>query len=143
MLKEENRNDLFIFQLNKELKNTYGANTCTKFNPWYEIQQEADFMNKDPEGKKQCPGLKRPVTPKHLSTNFFWFTNGVFSIKLSGGTTADEGKDAVAICKWIIKTQSQYIDTEQSDNYDKETVSQYLNSVFMEAGYNLDELWKI
>lgn len=143
MLKDQNRNDLFILILNEELKNEYGANTTTKFNPWCELQEEADFLNKHKEGKKQCPGLKRPVKPKQLSENFFWFTNGLLSIKLSGGTTSDEGRDAVAVCKWIIKTNSKYIDTKQSDNYDMETVAEYLNSAFKEAGYNLDELWKI
>ncbi|MDN5477845.1 MAG: hypothetical protein L0G39_12990 [Chryseobacterium sp.] len=143
MLKKQNRDDIFILMLNEELKNEYGANTATKFNPWCELQEEANFMNKDREGKKQCPGLKRPVTTEHLSKNFFWFRNAFFSIKLSGGTTADEGKDAVAVCKWIIKTNSKYIDTEQSDNYDMETVAEYLNSAFEEAGYNLDELWKM
>lgn len=143
VLKEEFKDDTFIRQLNETLLKEYGANTFAKFNPWYYLQEDADYMNNDPEWKKQLPDWKRPITAKRLSKNFFWLTNGVFTIKLSGGTTADEGRDAVAVCKWIIKTDHVYIDTGQSNNYDQQIVAEYLNEVFNEEGYDLTQLWKI
>lgn len=143
VLKEECKNDNFIKQLNEELIKKYGATLYHKFNPWYLLQQEADYINKNPEGKKQLPDWKRPITAERLSKNFFWFTNGVFWIKLSGGTTSEEGRDAVAVCKWIIQTEQEYIDVGQSSNYDQETVAEYLNEAFKEDGYDLTLLWEI
>jgi hypothetical protein len=143
VLKEEYKNDIFIEQLNETLVKEYGANTYPKFNPWYELQTEADYFNKNPEGKKQLPDWKRPITAKRLSKNFFWFTNGIFSTKLSGGTTSDEGRDAVAVCKWIVKTNQRYINAEESSNYDQETVAEYLNEAFKEDGYDLTLLWEM
>lgn len=144
VLRDEFKNGTFIRLLNGTLVQEYGANTTyPKFNPWYFLQEEADYINKDHKGKKQLPDCKRPITAERLSKNFFWLANGVFSIKLPGGTTADEGRDAVAVCKWIIKTNHVYIDVGKSFDYDQQTVAEYLNEVFREEGYNLTQLWEI
>lgn len=143
VLKKKYKNDLFIASINEELINKFGANTWTKFNPYYFLQEEADYINNHPDGKKQLEGWKRPIEPETLSCNFFWLQNGLFSIKLSGGTTSEEGKDAVAVCKWIIATKKRYIDTAQSHDYCKRIVSQYLNNVFEQDGYDLEKLWEI
>lgn len=142
-LKAKYKNDRFIQTLNEELTKVYGADTWHKFNPWYYLQEEADFMNTDPEGLKQIPEWKRPIKPEQLSNNFFWFKHGEFHFKLSGGSTSDEARNAIAVTKWIVATERKYINSKESENYDLETVKQYLNCVMEEAGYDLNKLWEI
>jgi hypothetical protein len=143
VLKEEYRNDLFIETLNQELLSTFGSNNSIKFNPWNFLQEEADYINDTEDGKKQLPGWKRPITKETLNNNFFWFRNGEFSFKLSGGCTADEARDAVAVCKWLIKTRYKYIDKSTSENYSSGIVREYLDYIFEEAKYDMTALWKI
>lgn len=142
-LKAKYKNDRFIQRLNEELTAVYGADTWHKFNPWYNLQEDADFMNTDPEGLAQIPEWKRPITPERLSNNFFWLKHGEFHFKLSGGPTADEAQEAIAVAKWIAATERKYINSKASDSYDLETVKQYLNYVMEEAGYDLNKLWEI
>ncbi|QEC74730.1 hypothetical protein [Mucilaginibacter ginsenosidivorax] len=143
VLKETHRNDDFITALNAQLTNIYGANTGNKFNSWQYLQEEADYINHDPEGKKQLPDWERPITKEALHRNFFWLRMGEFSFKLSGGGTADEARDAVAVCKWLMQTKCKFIDKLCSENYTAKTVKEYLNYLFEEDGYNLTELWKM
>lgn len=143
ILKAKHKNDGFIRELNNELIEVYGANSWHKFNPWYYLQEEADFMNTDQEGLQQIPEWKRPITPERLSNNFFWFIHGEFHFKLSGGVTLDEATDAIAIAKWIVATEAKYINSRESYNYDLDTVKQYLNYIMEEAGYDLNVLWEI
>ena len=143
VLKKEYKNDTFIKDLNKVLTEKYGADEYPKFNPWYALKSEADYMNNDPEGKKQAPGWQRPITATQLSKNCFWLANGEFSLKLSGNPTLEEAKEAVAICKWLIDTENQFIEIDKSNNCDRDTVAEYLNYVFEEADYNLKEVWRL
>ncbi|MCY1662568.1 hypothetical protein [Chryseobacterium sp. SL1] len=143
VLKTAYKNDTFIWDLNKILTEKFGADKNPKFNPWYALKSDADYMNNDPEGKKQAPGWERPITARQLSKNCFWLANGEFSFKLSGGATLEEAKEAVAVCKWLMETENQFIDVDKSDNYDKETVAEYLNYLFEDAGSDLSEIWKI
>lgn len=143
VLKEAHKNDLFIELLNRELAESYGANTCVKFNTWQHLQEEADYINNTPHGRKQLPGWQRPITKEMLHENFFWLRVGEFSYKLSGDGTSDDARDAVAVCKWLIKTNCSYIEKAGSSNYSQATVRQYLDNVFEEAGYDLKELWRL
>jgi hypothetical protein len=143
VLKEEHKNDLFIETLNQELLATFGSNNSVKFNPWNFLQEEADYINNTEDGKKQLEGWPRPITKEALHQNFFWLRNGEFSFKLSGGPTSAEARDAIAICKWLIKTRYKYINKSKSDNYSSGIVRQYLDYLFEEAGYDMKALWKI
>lgn len=143
-LKREYRNDLFIHTLNEKLSNRYGSNTSTKFNPWDYLQEEADYLNNHPTGMTQVAHIPRPITKEFLETNFFWYRYATFSFKLSGGgSNSDECRDAVAVCKWIIRTCRKYIDQDHSHNYQSAIVQEYLNWYFEEAGYDIQALWKL
>lgn len=142
VLKDKYRNDLFIQSLNEELVGRYGANTWEKFNPWHCLQEQADYVNNHPEGKKQLPDWERPIAPERLSKNFFWLAHGKFYFKLSGGPTSDESRDAIAVVKWIETTKGKYIDRKASGNYDRDTVKQYLDYIMEEAGYDIEKLWQ-
>lgn len=143
VLKEEHRSDVFIQLLNEDLLTRFGANNCLKFNSWDFLQEEADYFNNHTEGRKMLQGWERPITKETLSGNFFWYRNGEFTFKLSGGGTADEARDVIAVCKWLIATKCKYIDKSTSDNYSKEVVSQYLDYLFEEEGYNMEALWEL
>ena len=82
-LKKEYLNDRFIEDLNDELTKLFGANNSVKFNTWNYLQEEADYMNSDPEGLKQLTYWKRPITKEMLAENFFWYRYGDFTFKLS------------------------------------------------------------
>lgn len=142
VLKKHYMNDLFISSLNEELAAKFGANTGVKFNTPAYVREEVDFMNYDPEGLKQVPHWKRPITIEVLQTNAFWLRIGEFSFKLSAAEGAVPALDAVAICKWLIKTKCRYIDRVASDNYDLKIVREYLDWVFKEEGYDLNKLWE-
>jgi len=117
VLKEKYKNEQWIHLLNQQLTSDFGADLPVIFNTWQYLQEEADYINNTLEGKKQLPGWKRPITIETLSTNFFWFRFGEFSIKLSGEPTLQEAKCAVAVSKWLTKTKSPFIDKARSDNY--------------------------
>ncbi|WP_345201516.1 hypothetical protein [Chryseobacterium ginsengisoli] len=142
VLKKEYQDDEFIKELNRQLTDEFGADDCPKFNPWYALQKDADYMNNDPDGLKEVPDWKRPITATKLSKNFFWLTHGEFSFKLSGCPTLEEAREAIAVCKWLIETNNYFIEAEKSDNYDKETVAEYLNYIFEEAGHTIDKIWE-
>lgn len=141
VLKAAHRNDLFISLLNQQLAREFGGNVGTTFVTQQYVEQEADFINTDPEGLKQLPHWKRPVTAAQLSRNFFWYRIGEFSFKLSGCSGSDEARDAIAVCKWIQQTKGRYIELKASENYRPAVVREYLDHLFSEAGYSIDSLW--
>jgi 3-methyladenine DNA glycosylase AlkD len=143
VLKKQYIYDEWIDVLNKELADNFGANTCIKFNTWKYLQEQCEYINEHPHGKKQLPHWQRPITTQTLNENFFWYRVGNFSFKLSGDNTTDDARDAVAICKWLIKTKNRYIDKSKSENYSLKIVQQYLNYLLMEDGYDLELLWNI
>ena len=49
-----------------------------------QLEEDARFMNEDPEGRKQVPSWPRPVTAEMLTADFFWLEIGCGCIKLSG-----------------------------------------------------------
>lgn len=141
VLKKEYQHDLYIQLLNEELAAKYGASTSIKFNTWAYLQQEADFINADPEGLKQLPGWQRPISAGQLHRNFFWLRFAEFAFKLSCCPSTEEARDAIAVCKWIVHTKGKYIDKNNSENYAPAIVKEYLNHLFEEMGDNLSLIW--
>jgi len=144
VLKKQYIYDQWIDAVNKELADNFGANTCVKFVTWQCLKEQCDYINEHPHGKMQIPHWQRPITMQTLNENFFWYRVGNFSFKLSGdNNTSDDARDAVAVCKWLIKTRCRYIDKNRYENYGIGVVQQYLNDLFIEAGYDLEALWRI
>jgi hypothetical protein len=143
VLKSQYKTTQFIESVNQLLSDSFGANIDTHFIHEKFLQEEANYMNTDPEGLLQLPHFPRPITVSTLASNFFWFRIGEFTYKLSGSPTAVEARDAVAVCKWIIKTKRDYIDTSRSENFSRNIVATYLNPVFADEGYDLASVWKI
>lgn len=141
VLKEHVRFDSFIKEINKVLADRYGAATEQHFNSWEELQREADYLNHDPEGRKELSDWNRPITKEQLHGSFFWPRLGEYSFKLSGSPSIGEAKDAIAVCKWIIRTKGHFIDKKLSGNYSKRIVGNYLNSLFLENGESLKMIW--
>ena len=133
----------FIESLNEQLFQFFGANHSTHFIHEKFLQEEADYLNTDPEGLRQLPHFQRPIAISTLHNNFFWYRIGVFHFKISGEPTTDEARDAIAVCKWIIKTKRAYIDTETSQNFSRKIVAEYLSPLFEDDGYNLTALWAV
>lgn len=141
VLKDACKSDFFIELLNDGLATLYGASTSIKFNTWAYLQQEAEYMNTDPEGLAQLPHWQRPISAKQLHQHFFWYRFGEFSFKLSGCPDTSEAMEAVAVCKWIAHTNGKYIAKNQSENYAPEIVKEYLDHLFEEAGRDLSLVW--
>jgi len=141
VLKQPFQADEFIKRLNKDLL-SYGAPERQRFNPWYFLREEADFMNTETEGLKQLPHWRRPITPEQLSENFFWLRHGEFSMKLSGSPTPEEAREAIAVSKWIAATKEEFIHTLYSENYERPVLSRYLNDILTGEGLDLSEVWK-
>jgi len=143
VLKEENRTDVFIHLLNEDLFQRFGSNNNVKFNPWDFLQSEADYLNKETEGKMMLPNWTRPITKEALHHNFFWYRNGAYSFKLSGEVTSDEARDVIAVCKWLMATKCKFIDMASSGNYSREIVQEYLSSAFEEDGCDINKVWEL
>lgn len=141
VLKEKYKNEQWIHSLNQRLTSDFGADLPVVFNTWQYLQEQADYINDTQEGKKQLPGWKRPITKETLSSNFFWFHFGEFSIKLSGEPTLQEAQTAVAVCKWLTKTKSAFIDKAHSENYSKQILTEYLGWLFGQHGHDIDAIW--
>lgn len=142
ILREQYKDDNSIKTINQTLVKDYGATDYPKFNPWYHLKDEAKYMNTDPDGKEQLSEWKRPITAERLSRNFFWLRNGELNIKISGGPCLDDAKDAVAVGRWLEATECMYINIGKSDNYDRNTLIEYLDYVFEEDGGDIAEIWK-
>lgn len=142
VLKPQYNDDVFIDRLNAQLKDEFGAGEAQVFNTWKFLQEEADFMNNDPEGLQQVPDWPRPITAMQLHRTFFWLRVGELHIKLSACSDMQEAQNAIAVCKWIIKTKGAYIEKAECSNHTKKIVAEYLNHLFTEQGYDLKELWK-
>jgi len=90
-----------------------------------QLTEDARFMNEDPEGLKQCPHFKRPITPEFLSHNFCWLKLGHFQIKLSGGHD-EHVKTAMIIAEWIRENYNR-INMRESNNYKVNFVLSYIS----------------
>lgn len=90
-----------------------------------QLEEDARFMSEDPEGLRQCPGTKRPITPETIEGMAFWLKRGQFYLKLSGGTANEELEQALFVAKWA-ELNPDKINTEESNNFTVEKVSSYL-----------------
>lgn len=97
----------------------YGAFTTHK-----RLEEDARFMNEDPEGLKQCPHFERPITPELLQ-QFFWNKIGRFCTKLSGGRSNEELNQALIVAKWAAKNKL-LVDQIESSNHTPGIVKSYL-----------------
>ena len=88
-----------------------------------QLEEDARFMNEDPEGLKQAPHWKRPITVDDLSS-LFWNEIGCGVIKISG--CDDQRQRIVDIVRsWLrTKTAKQILDLENSDNIFKSQYNQ-------------------
>lgn len=79
------------------------------------LKEDARCMNEDPEGLKQAPHFKRPITPDFLQ-QFFWNEIGCGVIKISG--CDDERQKHVDIVRNWLRTKDAkiLIDFKKSDN---------------------------
>jgi hypothetical protein len=89
-----------------------------------ELKEDARFMNEEPEGLKQMPDWKRPITTTTLS-QLFWKHIGGFVTKISANSE-EEMKDAVIVSNWA-KKNIKLIDTKKSENFLPSFVSSYLS----------------
>ena len=142
-LKEKYINEAAIRRINLSLKEKFGANSADIFISDAFLKDEAEFFNSDPEGMKQIPDFKRPLTPEILTKTFIWYQPGFFQLKISGCVDPTRAINAVAVCNWIKKSQLRYIDTEKSSNYQARILHQYLDYYFTEGGYDLKTIWKM
>jgi hypothetical protein len=142
-LKKKYINEATIQKINLSLKEKFGANSTDIFISEAYLKDEAEFFNSDPEGMKQLPDFKRPLTPQILSNYFIWYQAGFFQFKISGCVDPARAVNAVAVCHWIKKSQLRYIDTEKSSNFQPRILHQYLDHYFTEGGYDLQAIWKI
>lgn len=141
VLKDKYRNEQFITALNELLAIQFGANTGCKFNSRAHIAAVADYYNET--GKTELPGVVRPVTSEFLEKNCFWYRFGEFSFRLSGCDSSDEARNAVAVCKWLLKTCYRYISRRKSSNYSVKDVHEYLDHLFEQDGYDMKALWML
>ena len=114
------KSDTFIKNVNKELHDKgidriiyyndipYGAFTTHEM-----LEEDARYMNEDPEGLKQSPDSKRPITVKWLS-QFFWNEIGTYHLKISAAY-AHELKKIIAIRNYC--RDNNYLDQKLSENH--------------------------
>jgi hypothetical protein len=88
-----------------------------------QLDEDSRFMNKDPEGLKQCPHFKRPITHVFLQ-EFFWNRIGLCCIKLSSSEES-ELRQALIVAKWANKN-NELINHKESNHYKPSEVKYYL-----------------
>jgi len=97
----------------------YGAFTTRE-----QLKEDARYMNEDPEGLKQAPGMQRPISFRELES-LFWNGIGTCVIKLSGGTEDDVLKKLVNVTYYC--SDNKLIDTKLSRDYTPKAIKEYLN----------------
>ena len=95
----------------------YGAFTTQE-----QLEEDVRFMNEEPEGLKQAPGMERPITAKDLG-QIFWMKIGHCVFKLSGGEPPAE---ALIVANWA-KDHKPLINTKESTNYGIAKVKSYIS----------------
>jgi hypothetical protein len=88
------------------------------------LEQDARFLNEDPEGLKQVTHFKRPISIEFLQT-FFWNKIGLYCIKLSGGSPKENLLQALIVAKWAAKNK-HLIDQEKSSHHTPQIVRSYI-----------------
>lgn len=87
------------------------------------LEEDAHYMNTDPEGLEQCPHFERPITPKLLES-FIWNRIGFHQTKLSCMET-EEVKRVTILRDWI-ENNLDKIDKDKSDGYERHIIDEYL-----------------
>lgn len=143
LLKEKYMDEDFIMVLNHILSHHYGASNPNElFNCWETLMQVANFTNEFGGSTEELRRLKKPVTPHLLAKKVASLRYGYFEIELTGQLIPEECLDAISIHKWITNTESRYIDLEASQYYGREILTNYLNPILMDHGYDLNAIWK-
>lgn len=88
-----------------------------------QLEEDARFMNEDPEGLLQNPHQPRPITPEYL-TQYFWLKKGQFYCKLSGANN-EELEQALIVAQWAELNPSE-INKKDSDYYSPAKVKSYI-----------------
>jgi hypothetical protein len=142
VLQKDYHGEAAINKINNDLFLYFGANHGVHFGTRQQLQQETDYLNQHPDGLKQLPGWKRPISAMELEQAAHWLRIGEFSFKISAVETTDEARDAVAVCKWIMATKGKYIVPRRSSNYQQRIIQQYLHPLFIDEGFDLKLLWE-
>lgn len=79
-----------------------------------QIEEDARYMNEEPEGLKQAPDWPRPIKPEALQ-QVFWNKIGLFCLKLSGGRTDQELTIALVVALYMRKHRNLFNYKECSD----------------------------
>jgi hypothetical protein len=145
VLRTQYKNDLFIDQTNQELIERFGAPASTpKGQPFVSteyVEQQAAFLNTDPEGMRQMLHFHRPIQPDTLSANFFAYRIGECHIQLNY-PEKDPSLAAVAISRWITATDGAFIAKNHSFNYTEKILRESLTYAFREWGLDPGQVWK-
>ena len=96
----------------------YGAFTTKE-----QLLEDVRYMNEDPEGLKQCPNIKRPITYEWFE-DVFWNKLGSFVWKLSASPDEDI-LQILIVAQWAYKNQNK-VNQKESDYYDIGFVKSYL-----------------
>ena len=123
-LRLKNTANNFIKTANESLKK-YGAKYEVFNNVEYGyfrtdemIKEDCRFMNEDPEGLKQVPDKKRPITPDYFNS-VFWMERGAFIIKISC-VDSEEIKQIKIIQNWINSGDAmKFLSQKKSENLDR------------------------
>lgn len=91
-----------------------------------QLQEDARYMNEDPEGLKQASHWPRPVQVKDLE-GLFWNKIGLYCTKLSGGSSDKELTSALIVALYMRKNRHLFNYKECSD-YTVTKVSGYFEN---------------
>ena len=124
----KDKTDTSIIAINKRLASlgypteTFEGVLYGAFVSKSQLIEDVRFMNEDPEGLKQQPQVKRPITVKFL-TSFFWNQVGSFCRKISAST--DQEKRQWAIVFRYAHENPNLFDWKRSENCSKAMLRQY------------------
>lgn len=141
VLKDRYKYNPFIITLNEELVKSYGAvRVRGLFNSDKHLKDAISHFND--EKLEGLPGDGITLVPERVLARLSpWFRPGEFYYRLSWPGNITCSVNAVAVCKWLIKTEYHFIDQELSENYAIETVRSHLDDLFKREGYSLKKLW--
>lgn len=88
-----------------------------------QLKEDVRFMNEDPVGLKQAPGMTRPISFRELES-LFWNGLGTCVVKLSGGTDNDGLKRLLNVVHFC--SDKKLIDTKASRDYTPKKIKEYI-----------------
>jgi hypothetical protein len=89
-----------------------------------QLEEDARFMNEDPEGLKQATHLQRPITVKWLE-GLFWNKIGQYCTKLSS-SEEPQLREALLVAKFVAKHRSLF-NLKECYDYTVKKVREYLS----------------